>query len=61
VAGLTAVQSRISEIQARFLVAPRPAASADWTTAATAAGLTGTTAAAAPGSTTSASTSATAR
>jgi hypothetical protein len=45
--GLTAVQSRISEIQARFLVAPRPAASADWTAAATAAGLTGTTAAAA--------------
>ncbi|MGY1760575.1 transglycosylase SLT domain-containing protein [Geodermatophilus sp. SYSU D00779] len=40
--GLTAVQSRISEIQARFLVAPRPAASADWTAAATAAGLTGT-------------------
>jgi hypothetical protein len=45
--GLTAVQSRISEIQARFLVVPRPAASADWTAAATAAGLTGTTAAAA--------------
>jgi cell wall-associated NlpC family hydrolase len=42
--GLTAVQSRISEIQARFLVAPRPAASADWTAAATAAGLTGTSA-----------------
>ena len=40
--GLTAVQSRISEIQARFLVAPHPAASADWTAAATAAGLTGT-------------------
>ena len=40
--GLTAVQSRISEIQARFLTAPRPAASADWTAAATAAGLTGT-------------------
>ena len=40
--GLTAVQSRISEIQARFLVAPRPAASADWTAAAAAAGLTGT-------------------
>ena len=45
--GLTAVQSRISEIQARFLVAPRPAASADWTAAATAAGLTGTSATAA--------------
>ncbi|WP_448611653.1 transglycosylase SLT domain-containing protein [Geodermatophilus sp. URMC 60] len=42
--GLTAVQSRISEIQARFLTAPRPAASADWTAAATAAGLTGTSA-----------------
>jgi peptidoglycan DL-endopeptidase CwlO len=42
--GLTAVQSRISEIQARFLVAPRPASSADWTAAATAAGLTGTSA-----------------
>ena len=42
--GLTAVQSRISEIQARFLAAPRPAASADWTAAATAAGLTGTSA-----------------
>ncbi len=41
--GLTAVQSRISEIQARFLTAPRPAtANADWTAAATAAGLTGT-------------------
>jgi cell wall-associated NlpC family hydrolase len=40
--GLTAVQSRISEIQARFLTAPRPAAAADWTAAATAAGLTGT-------------------
>jgi cell wall-associated NlpC family hydrolase len=40
--GLTAVQSRISEIQARFLTAPRPAAAADWTAAAAAAGLTGT-------------------
>jgi peptidoglycan DL-endopeptidase CwlO len=41
--GLTAVQSRISEIQARFLTAPRPAtANADWTAAAAAAGLTGT-------------------
>jgi cell wall-associated NlpC family hydrolase len=41
--GLTAVQSRISEIQARFLAPPRPAtANADWTAAATAAGLTGT-------------------
>jgi len=41
VEGLTAVQSRISEIQARFLTAPRPAA-AGWTAAAAAAGLTGT-------------------
>ena len=55
--GLTAVQSRISEIQARFLTAPRPAASADWTAAATAAGLTGTGAATAtaPGTAGSAS------
>ena len=49
--GLTAVQSRISEIQARFLTAPRPAASADWTAAATAAGLTGTGATSAAGGT----------
>ena len=49
--GLTAVQSRISEIQARFLVAPRPASSADWTAAATAAGLTGTSATSAATST----------
>jgi cell wall-associated NlpC family hydrolase len=43
--GLTAVQSRISEIQARFLTAPRPTtAAADWTAAASAAGLTGTSA-----------------
>jgi cell wall-associated NlpC family hydrolase len=53
--GLTAVQSRISEIQARFLVAPRPAASADWTAAATAAGLTGTGATAAATATAGAS------
>jgi hypothetical protein len=55
--GLTAVQSRISEIQARFLVAPRPSASADWTAAATAAGLTGTTATAATGAGTAGSAS----
>ena len=55
--GLTAVQSRISEIQARFLIAPRPSASADWTAAATAAGLTGTTAAAATGTGTAGSAS----
>ncbi|MGY1683582.1 transglycosylase SLT domain-containing protein [Geodermatophilus sp. SYSU D01176] len=55
--GLTAVQSRISEIRARFLVAPRPAASADWTAAATAAGLIGAAAptATAPGAAGSAS------
>ena len=59
--GLTAVQSRIGEIQARFLVVPRPAAAAaDWTAAATAAGLTGTSAATAtaPGAAGSASESA---
>ncbi|MCV2489496.1 transglycosylase SLT domain-containing protein [Geodermatophilus sp. YIM 151500] len=41
--GLSQVQARIGEIQARFMTAPRPAraASADWTTAASAAGLTG--------------------
>ncbi len=55
--GLTAVQSRISEIRARFLTAPRPAASADWTAAATAAGLTGTTATAATGAGTAGSAS----
>jgi peptidoglycan DL-endopeptidase CwlO len=47
--GLTAVQSRISEIQARFLTAPRTTAAADWTAAAAAAGLTGTGATAATG------------
>ncbi|WP_100501293.1 transglycosylase SLT domain-containing protein [Geodermatophilus chilensis] len=55
--GLTAVQSRISEIQARFLVAPRPAVSADWTAAATAAGLTGTSATSATGTGTAGSAS----
>jgi peptidoglycan DL-endopeptidase CwlO len=55
--GLTAVQSRISEIQARFLIAPRPSASADWTAAATAAGLTGTSATAALGTGTAGSAS----
>jgi peptidoglycan DL-endopeptidase CwlO len=39
--GLSAVQSRIGEIQARFLPPVRTGASSDWTTAATAAGLTG--------------------
>jgi peptidoglycan DL-endopeptidase CwlO len=45
--GLTQVQARISEIQARFVLPVRTSTSAAWTTAATAAGLTGTTAAAA--------------
>ncbi|WNV76462.1 transglycosylase SLT domain-containing protein [Geodermatophilus sp. DSM 44513] len=49
--GLSAVQSRISEIQSRFLTAPRPATSAAWTAAATAAGLTGTGAASATSAT----------
>ncbi|TFV52286.1 lytic transglycosylase [Geodermatophilus sp. DF01-2] len=41
--GLTAVHSRIGEIQARFLTAPRPGVAAtDWTAAAAAAGLTAT-------------------
>ena len=48
--GLTQVQARISEIQARFLTAPRPArtAAADWTAAASAAGLSPAGATAAP-------------
>ncbi|SDN43749.1 transglycosylase SLT domain-containing protein [Geodermatophilus sp. DSM 45219] len=50
--GLTAVHSRISEIQTRFLTAPRPAvANADWTAAAAAAGLTGAGAGATPATT----------
>jgi hypothetical protein len=44
------VQARISEIQSRFLAAPRPA-TAGWTAAASAAGLTGTGATAAYGAT----------
>ena len=40
--GLSAVQSRISEIQARFTLAAPAAASSTWSSAATAAGLTGT-------------------
>jgi hypothetical protein len=43
--GLSAVQSRISEIQTRFLIAPTTTASSAWSTAASAAGLTGTPAA----------------
>ncbi|MGY1592772.1 transglycosylase SLT domain-containing protein [Geodermatophilus sp. SYSU D00708] len=42
--GLTAVQARISEIQARFVFPVRTSTNAAWTSAATAAGLTGTTA-----------------
>jgi peptidoglycan DL-endopeptidase CwlO len=42
--GLTQVQARISEIQARFVLPVRTSTSAAWTTAATAAGLTGATA-----------------
>ncbi|MGY1689578.1 transglycosylase SLT domain-containing protein [Geodermatophilus sp. SYSU D01105] len=40
--GLTQVQARISEIQARFAAPVRTSTSAAWTTAATAAGLTAT-------------------
>jgi cell wall-associated NlpC family hydrolase len=57
VEGLTAVHSRISEIQARFLVAPRPTTSADWQAAASAAGLTGTRATSATGTGTAGSSS----
>jgi hypothetical protein len=45
--GLTAVQARISEIQARFVQPTRTSTGTAWTSAATAAGLTGTTATAA--------------
>jgi hypothetical protein len=44
--GLSAVQSRISEIQTRFLTSPTTTARSSWSSAASAAGLTGTTAAA---------------
>jgi hypothetical protein len=40
--GVTQVQARISEIQSRFVFSARPASSAGWTSAASAAGLTGT-------------------
>jgi cell wall-associated NlpC family hydrolase len=43
--GLSAIQSRISEIHTRFLQTPPPSAQAQWARAATSAGLTGTTAA----------------
>jgi hypothetical protein len=42
--GLSAVQSRINEIQTRFLTSPTTTASSSWSSAASAAGLTGTTA-----------------
>ncbi|MGY1703662.1 transglycosylase SLT domain-containing protein [Geodermatophilus sp. SYSU D00697] len=55
--GLTQVQARISEIQARFTLPVRTSTSTAWTTAATAAGLTGTaaTASATPGTASAAS------
>jgi peptidoglycan DL-endopeptidase CwlO len=53
--GLSAVQARIGEIQARFLAPVRTVASSDWTTAATAAGLTGP-GSVSPGATTAAGT-----
>jgi hypothetical protein len=40
--GVTQVQARISEIQARFVYSARPPSSAGWTSAAAAAGLGGT-------------------
>jgi cell wall-associated NlpC family hydrolase len=46
--GLSAVQSRISEIQTRFLINPTATPGSAWSTAATAAGLTPTRSAAAP-------------
>jgi peptidoglycan DL-endopeptidase CwlO len=45
--GLSAVQSRISEIQTRFLRTPAVSAQAQWASAASSAGLTGTAAASA--------------
>jgi hypothetical protein len=46
--GLSAVQSRISEIQTRFLTAPTTTARSAWSTAAATAGLAGTAAASSP-------------
>ena len=53
--GVTAVQSRIAEIQQRFVLGTRSTASTGWASAAAAAGLdgTGTAQAAAPGGTAS--------
>jgi hypothetical protein len=48
--GLSAVQSRISEIQTRFLITPTATARSAWTSAASAAGLTATSAPAASSS-----------
>jgi peptidoglycan DL-endopeptidase CwlO len=53
--GLSAVQSRISEIQTRFLITPTATPSAAWSTAASAAGLTPATATTAAPSTSAAS------
>jgi peptidoglycan DL-endopeptidase CwlO len=53
--GLSAVQSRISEIQTRFLITPTATAGAAWSTAASAAGLTPATATTAAPSTSAAS------
>ena len=47
--GVTQVQSRISEIQSRFVFAARPSSSAGWSSAASAAGLTGAAGASAAG------------
>jgi peptidoglycan DL-endopeptidase CwlO len=49
--GLIAVQSRISQIQARFLTVPTTTSSASWASAASAAGLSGTSSTGATGST----------
>jgi peptidoglycan DL-endopeptidase CwlO len=58
--GVAAVQSRIAEIQQRFVLGTQPTSSSDWASAAALSGLTGTgaTAASADGTPTSASESA---
>ncbi|TFV83327.1 transglycosylase SLT domain-containing protein [Blastococcus sp. CT_GayMR16] len=56
--GVTQVQTRISEIQSRFLYAPKSTGSGDWASAAAAAGLNSTGATSAGSSTASASESA---
>jgi cell wall-associated NlpC family hydrolase len=55
---VTAVQSRISEIQSRFVYSPRSTSSGDWATAAAAAGLNSTDATSSGSSTATASESA---